>query len=563
MPKIGSSSVFRTVKLPRLGKETLVKALVQLGPLRKVDELFEGKPVTEKNTFIDEVLKELDISFQYYTNELKRIPEDGAVALVSNHPLAGLDALILIKMLRERRPDLKVFGSDLPHGLGPVAKYWEIQDDWGNGKLKESLAQGKAVVVFPSAGQKSSFSFSERRLRDGTWNLDKMGTLASAAVPVTPIYIRAHQTLIFHVLQNLSTRIPNLKLATDLPNIRSKAVQIRVGRTIYPKELALYAKPQDLATFIRRRVYFLSNALEDEPKFFNLNRPQKPKPIAPAISANEIQSEYEFLCKADRLLDEKRDYQVFCAQAAEIPFMLKQIGRLREITFRAVGEGTNLPLDLDQFDYHYHHLILWDRSEAEIVGAYRLGIGSEIYPELGHNGFYLSTLFKFRKRIRPMLGQSLEMGRAFIIKEHQQKPLPLFVLWNGIRKVMTQHPELHYIIGCASISNSFSKFSRNLMVGFLLKNYNDASLSDDIRPRKAYRLKLKGESREMILQSKPEDLVKFDRKIEEVEPGSLRFPPLIKKYLQQKAMMVCFNVDPLFNNSLDGFMYIHRDNLDL
>ncbi len=565
MARLGSGEMFRTVRLPKIGREGLLKTLLHLTKVKSVEELFSGTEGREEASFVDEIIRELDLSFQYFEEELKRIPTSGPVVLICNHPLAGIDALLLIKLVASIRPDLRIVGSDLWQRLKPIAHYWDLDESGvsSGASLSESLQEGKALAIFPAGTVSTNYRISKRQLEDGEWDVNMIREIADAQVPVTPVFFKANQTFLYHLLQRLGPIFQDLKVPSELRSYRSRPVTIRIGRTIYPKELALYPREHQLSALLRQRVYLLSNALHPEFKLFSPKRPAEPKSIADPVDTDLLLKEYEFLLEREALIEEKRSYQVFLCKAAQVPNMIREIGRLREITFRAIGEGSNLALDLDTFDYHYHHLILWDKEEMRIVGAYRLAIGSEVYPKYGFNGFYLSTLFKFKKRIQPMLERSLEMGRAFIIPAHQQKPLPLFVMWNGIREVMRRHEELEFIVGCASISNSFSIFSRNLMVAFLLKNFGDASLAQEIRPRKPFKLKLKSEARDLVMNSSPEDLVQFDRRIDEIEPGDLRIPPLIKKYLQQNALIVCFNVDPLFNNSLDGFMYIHRQNLEL
>ncbi len=565
MALFGPGDRLKTVKLPRLGKEGAVKLLRQIGGLKRIEDLYADLKTENEAQFIDELIQSLDLSFQYFDTELNRIPKSGPVILIANHPLGGIDALLLLKLLGDLREDIRIVGSELWKGLEPIAHHWGLETMQCKREegMQECLKQEGALLVFPSPKISSHYKLSQRQLHDGEWDSNLIKEVQAAAVPVIPIYIKANQSLVYHLLQRLGPSFQDLKLPSEIRSYRNKPVTIRVGRAIYSKELAKYPELEQFSRFLRQRVYLLSNALSTDFRVFGYKKPEAPKEIAEEVPREQLINEYQKLLRDGALLEEKRNYQVFLCKAADAPNMIREIGRLREITFRAIGEGSNLALDLDSFDYHYHHLLLWDTDSHCLVGAYRLAIGSEIYPQYGHNGFYLSTLFKFKKRIRPMLNVSLEMGRAFVIPEHQQKPLPLFVLWNGIREVMRQHPELEYIVGCASISSSFSKFSRQLMVGFLLKNFSDASLAEEIRPRKPFKLKLNSSARDLVINSSPEDLLQFDRRIDELEPGELRFPPLIKKYLQQNALMVCFNVDPLFNNSLDGFMYIHRKNLEL
>jgi hypothetical protein len=201
-------------------------------------------------------------------------------------------------------------------------------------------------------------------------------------------------------------------------------------------------------------------------------------------------------------------------------------------------------------------MFLWDDDAKKVAGAYRMGLGSEIYPKYGMDGFYLNDLFRFEPELHDMMHHSIEMGRAFIIKEYQQKPMPLFLLWRGIIHTTLRYPEHNFLLGGVSISNQFSDFSKSLMIEFMKSNYYDPYIAQYIHPKKAFKVKLKDADKDFIFDEAEADLNKFDKIIDELEPGNLRLPVLIKKYIKQNARLVAFNVDPLFNNSVDGLMYI-------
>jgi hypothetical protein len=252
---------------------------------------------------------------------------------------------------------------------------------------------------------------------------------------------------------------------------------------------------------------------------------------------------------------------VYLAPAHKIEHTLREIGRLREITFREVGEGTNEAIDLDKFDSHYHHMFLWDNKARVLVGAYRMGLGSEIFKKFGIDGFYLQDLFRFEPELYNMMSQSIELGRAFIIKEYQQKPMPLFLLWKGIVHTTLRFPQHKFLIGGVSISNQFSNFSKSLMIEFMKSHYYDPYIAQYVHPKKEFKVKLKDADKDFVFDATAADLNKFDKIIDEVEPGALRLPVLLKKYIKQNARLVGFNVDPLFNNAVDGLMYIKISDL--
>ncbi len=350
------------------------------------------------------------------------------------------------------------------------------------------------------------------------------------------------------------------KLPSEVYSQKNRPIKVRIGQPISVEAQKEEETLEEFTDLLRKKTYILSNAYEKERLIdqipTTLKLPKSPRKIASAVRTEVIQGEIEKLREKDCRLLQSKNYEVFLAQAKDMPFILKEIGRQREVTFRAIGEGTNNAIDLDQFDEYYHHLFLWDDDEKTIVGAYRMGMGSEIFKKYGIDGFYLQDLFRFEPELFPMMEQSIEMGRAYIVKAYQQKPMPLFLLWKGIVHTTLRHPEYKYLIGGVSISNQFSNFSKSLMIEFMKSNYWDPYVAQYVRPKKEFKVKLNDADKEFVFDETEADLNKFDRLINEVEPGDLRLPVLIKKYIKQNAKVVAFNVDPLFNNSVDGLMYI-------
>ncbi|MGM0408611.1 MAG: GNAT family N-acetyltransferase, partial [Bacteroidota bacterium] len=245
-----------------------------------------------------------------------------------------------------------------------------------------------------------------------------------------------------------------------------------------------------------------------------------------------------------------------CAPSTEMPNCMHEIGRLREITFREVGEGTNRSMDIDEYDFYYNQLIVWDDEEMKIVGAYRIGKGKDIIAQYGLHGFYIHSLFKIRKKFLPILNESIELGRSFIIKEYQRKPLPLFLLWKGLLFFLLKNADYRYLIGPVSISNDFSKFSKSLIVEFLKAYHYDEELAKFIKPRKKFVVKPdKLVDRKIFIQNEQGDVSKIDQLIQDIE-SNYKFPILLKKYMQLNSKIIGFNVDPNFNNALDGLIIL-------
>ena len=543
--------------------------LVRLTKLSDINKFYDQHKELEGPKFLEAILEHYEIDFEIPEGDFKRLPKDGAYITISNHPLGGIDGVLLLKLMLQQRPDFKIIANFLLHRIEPMAPYIMPVNPFENHKdAKSSIAgfknalshlrDGHPLGIFP-AGEVSTYK-DGKLIVDRPWEESALKLIRKAEVPVVPIYFHAKNSKLFYHLSKFNDIFRTAKLPSEVTTQRNRAIKVRIGQPITVKSQKENKSLEEFSELLRKKTYMLANAYEKERLIdqipTTLKIPKPPRRIASEMRTEVIQGELEKLREKDCRLLESKNYEVFLAQEKDMPFILKEIGRQRELTFRAIGEGTNNSIDLDKFDYYYHHLFLWDNTEKKIVGAYRMGMGSEIFKEYGIDGFYLQDLFGFEPELYGMMRQSIEMGRAYIVKEYQQKPMPLFLLWKGIVHTTLRHPEHKYLIGGVSISNQFSNFSKSLMIEFMKSNYWDPYVAQYIRPKKEFKVKLNDADKDFIFDETEADLNKFDRLIEEVEPGSLRLPVLIKKYIKQNARVVAFNVDPLFNNSVDGLMYI-------
>ena len=543
----------------------LMKAL----KISTLNEIYEKHRDKKDLEFLNAILDEFEIKFEIPEEDLKRLPKDGAYITISNHPLGGIDGVLLLKLLLENRPDFKIIANFLLHRIEPLAPYIMPVNPFESHKdAKSSLAgfkqsikhlrDGHPLGIFP-AGEVSTYK-DDKLIVDRPWEEAAMKLVKKAEVPVVPIYFHAKNSKLFYRLSRLNDTLRTAKLPSELLTQRHRVIKVRIGRPIPVSAQQEISDLNDFTDFLRRKTYMLANAFEKERLLdkvpTNFKIPRAPKEITPPVKKGLMETEVNDLRETGHRLLQSKNYEVFLSTADKMPNLMHEIGRLREITFRAVGEGTNKSIDLDQYDNYYHHLFLWDNEEKVLVGAYRMGLGKHIYEQHGIDGFYLCELFRFEPELYKMMSESIEMGRAFIINEYQQKPMPLFLLWKGIVHTTLRHPEHKYLIGGVSISNQFSNFSKSLMIEFMKSHYWDPYVANFVSPKKKFKVKLKDVDKEFIFDETKADLNKFDRLIDEVEPGELRLPVLIKKYIKQNAKCVAFNVDPLFNNSVDGLMYI-------
>ena len=519
-------------------------------------------------------MNDFQIKFDIPEEDLKRLPKDGAYVTISNHPLGGIDGILLLKLMLEERKDFKIIANFILHRIEPLIPYIMPVNPFENRKDVRSsvvgfknalthLKEGHPLGIFP-AGEVSTYR-DGKLLVDRPWEAAAMKLVKKAEVPVVPIYFHAKNSPLFYRLSKISDTLRTAKLPSELLTQKHRVIRVRIGRPISVKEQQQQQTLEEFSNFIRKKTYMLSNVFE-RPKILknislNIKIKKPPKKIITPVDRLLMRSEVKDLRAKDHRLLESKNYEVYLAPAANIPNILREIGRLREITFREIGEGTNRAIDLDKFDRYYHHLFLWDREAECLAGAYRMGLGRDVYEAYGINGFYLQDLFRFEPELHKMMSHSIELGRAFIIKEYQQKPMPLFLLWKGIVHTTLRFPNHKYLIGGVSISNRFSNFSKSLMIEFMKSHYYDPYLAQYVHPKKEFKVKLKDTDKDFVFDATEADLNKFDKIIDEIEPGALRLPVLLKKYIKQNARLIAFNVDPLFNDAIDGLMYIRISDL--
>ncbi len=537
--------------------------------ISRLNKIYDRNKHLSDLEFLNAILDRFKIKFEIPEEDFRRLPKEGAYITISNHPLGGIDGILLLKLMLEKEPNFKIIANFLLHRIEPLKKYIMPVNPFDTHKdakssvigIKETLrhlADGKPLGMFP-AGEVSTYK-DGKLVVDKEWEEGAIKVIRKAQVPVVPIYFHAKNSRFFYFLSKISDTLRTAKLPSELFSQKDRVIRVRIGKPISVAEQNEYKNIEDYSEFLRKKTYMLSNAYEKDNNFLaaatNLKIPKSPKQIVLPANQEKIIAEVNNLRKNDMRLLQSKNYEVFFTKAEKIPNVVHEIGRLREVTFREVGEGTNEPIDLDSYDDYYYHMFLWDDEAKLIAGAYRMGLGSEIYAAKGIEGFYLHELFRFEPELYDMMSKSIEMGRAFIVKNYQQKPMPLFLLWKGIMHTTLRYPEHTFLMGGVSISNQFSDFSKSLMIEFMKSNYYDPYIAQYVHAKKEYKVKLKDADKDFIFDEAESDLNKFDKIIDELEPGSLRLPVLIKKYIKQNARVVAFNVDPLFNNSVDGLMYI-------
>lgn len=558
--------------LHKFRMEIAASLLMKITGLSDLNKLYQS--ISEKHdfSFIDQLLEELNIHIDINESDFENIPKNGAFITISNHPFGMLDGILLIYLVASKRPDFRVVANFLLKKIQPIENYFIPVNPFEGGKGRGSiggmreavqyLEEGHPIGIFPAGEVASLHTKGEQIISDRQWQTPSIKLIKKARVPVVPIYFKGGNSVVFQLLGLIHPLLRTATLAKEFLKKKNATIKIRIGRPISVNDQDRFTRLDNYSRYLRAKTYSLNASLDVRkfylPKFSDL---QKPMDIPPPEEKEDILYEIENI--QDQKVLEQNQFEVYIARTDDMPTILREIGRLREITFREVGEGTNKERDLDAYDLYYSHLFVWDKEEKEIIAAYRIGKGMDIMQRYGKKGFYINSLFKLDDAFIPYLEKSLELGRSFVVKKHQKKPLPLFMLWKGILFHLMQNPEYMYIIGPVSISNSYSKLSKSLLVAYIKRFHYNEELAKYVTPRKDYKLKMKGVDSEILMEGMDKTtFTQIDKTIAGIEPFHLSIPVLLKKYIKENAEIIGFNVDPAFNNALDGLMILDLRHLN-
>ena len=557
-------------RLPRSTRSGVAESVAEwfLG-LKTLERLYieNSQRPRETSEFLRFVLQLLKVDYAITSGNKSLIPQEGSSVVVANHPFGGIEGIVLAELLMTVRPDVKVLTNevlcripefqDLFIGVDILSKKAKEKNKAAIEEARKWVADGHQLLVFPS-GEVSSFDFQLRQVIDPKWRNTAASIARQANASVTPVFIEGSNGWLFQCLGLLHPRLRTARLIRELLNKQGATIGFRIGNEITNSQLSALDSNTTATNYLRLHTYLLSEQSSCE---ITTN---KPKPgyaieIEKAVSPNELAAEVELL-PDESLLINKGEMQVYCADARSIPQVLKEIGRLREITFRGVGEGSGKSADIDKYDEYYLHLFLWNKNTQEIVGAYRIGQADKIVRQYGLHGMYTRSLFRYQANFLHKLGTCLEMGRSFVRPEYQKSLSALMLLWKGIGAYVAANPRYRVLFGPVSISNDYSEVSRMLMAGCLGVNNCDQALADLVSPTTPLKKKkqfwtiddLKG------LQSTEQ----LSSLIQQIEKDNKGIPVLLRQYLKLRGELAAFNVDPDFNNSLDGLIIVDLMRVD-
>jgi len=548
--------------VPRPVASLLAPPLESLLALRRCAKTYAAiTPASSPAEFARAALELLDARFEV-GGAIDAIPRQGPLVVVANHPFGGVEGLYLYAMLAALRPDVRVLGNELLSLLPGFAPAIFAVDLLGgrraaqhNGTaLRQAIrwvADGGALLVFP-AGEVATLDRRSRTIVDPAWHPSIARLLRIAKAPVAPVYVDGANSRLFHAAGLVHPRLRTALLPRELYNKRGRTIPVRIGKPVAPAQIAAVDGDDALCEYLRLHVYALACAAAPMPHVKSRaasGTVPAAEPLAAAVPVTQMAAEIAALAPARRIAT-SNELEVWHVSASEAPWILQEIGRLRELTFRAVGEGTGRARDLDLYDSYYDHLFVWNRASGEVVGGYRIGAVDRIYARYGTRGLYTHTLFDFHRSLLPSLGPALEVGRSFVRAEYQKSFAPLLLLWKGIAAYVVAHPHYRVLFGPVSISNDYSTASRALITGYLRAQSADRRRMRLVRPRNP--LPNSGGAR--LVGREAAEVGRLDALetvVASLEPDGKGVPVLLRQYLKLGARVLGFNVDPVFGNSID------------
>ena len=571
-----NSSQNKLFQLP-LGSRKLASFFERLLGLSVLAKCYESAPKKlGTQQFLSGVLDYLGVRVKAIDSQkiLPNLPKEGPLLIVANHPLGGLEGVAITQLLLELRADTKVLTNNLltriPElqstfiGVDVLSKNAARENVKGIRAASQHLKAGGALLIFP-AGKVASVNVRSGKVEDHPWNRFAGNLLRRSGAACLPIYVDGYNSRFFYAMALIHSKLRTLLLPRELANKTGSELKLIIGEVIKPQEVKRFNDDRAvtdylwMATAFLKRQAGLNNSVSSSISLSS-DTDSVTSPVtsedAELNSVNALCSSSEAILNqlVDCQLIETDSYLVYCAPFNRLGSLAETIGIAREVTFSAAGEGTGNRVDTDRFDPHYLHLFIWDRKASRVVGGYRIGRVDEIVAQQGLDGLYSRTLFDFDKHYLNKIGKCLEMGRSFVHPDYQRLPQTLDLLWRGIGLYVAKNPEYHTLFGAVSISNEHSDLARALISECMLESFcAEQRFLEDVKP--LVPLKISGKIWTDAMLASLNHVSMVNKLIGRCDPGKA-LPTLLRHYLSLNGKFVCFSINQVFNDSLDGLILV-------
>ncbi|MFL0796410.1 MAG: lysophospholipid acyltransferase family protein [Cellvibrionaceae bacterium] len=536
---------------PALIKNSTISVLRKLTHEQEINLFLEAHQGTVNFDFIDRIFDYFNFSYSASSKSKANIPASGRVVIIANHPIGSLDGLALLRLISEVRRDVKIIANDMLMAFEPLHSLLLPLDNMKGGghrksykRILESLNNDEAVIIFP-AGEVSRVS--PQGIRDGKWHSGFLSFARKTQSSILPIFVEAQNSLLFYSASIMLKPLGTALLAHEMFNKRSGEIRFKVGEPIPPSALDSKTEAKNISdqALIKRLKKHLYKLRKNRKRLFITE-----KTIAHPEERQLLKNE---LKQSEHLGTTRDNNRIFLCDYRDDSSVIREIGRLRELTFRKVGEGTGNKRDLDRYDQDYRHLVLWDEESLDIAGSYRIGEAFRTVAEEGIESLYTAELFHYHKALTPYLEQGLELGRSFVNAKYWGKA-SLDYLWQGIGAYLRHNSNVRYLIGPVSMSADYSRELKNLLVYYYQHYYAAPEvLASAKRP---YLLDIEAQqnlSKIFLHMSREEGFSYLQEKFAE---EGVKLPVLFKQYaaLFEKGgfQLLAFNIDPDFADCVDG-----------
>ncbi len=546
----------------------LVEHCIRFDQLKRVYDAARRQPGNE--SFAHQVLQVMDVNYAVDKQDLLNIPKMGTAIVVANHPFGMIEGLVLSDILRQTRPDIRIMANYMLGQIPEMRDLFILVDPFNDKHSRSAnikpmrkclrwLHSGGILGVFP-AGEVAHLDLHKRRIQDPPWTKDIARLTRHTKAVVVPCFFEGTNGLLFQLAGMVHPRLRTALLPREFINKRHSIIRVHIGAPIPFEKSNQFTDDGALVDYLRLRTCMLFHRGKpfDTPfrRFTRLLTGKKRcQTLAAAMPADTLAKEVAALPPEHNLVHTD-EYAVYYARVEQIPRLLREIGRLRELTFREANEGSGQALDLDRFDHTYLHLFVWHIPRRELVGAYRIGHADTIVRQSGIRGLYSSTLFKYDRRLMEHLNPALEMGRSFVRPEYQRTYNPLFLLWKGIGAYIDQNPRYTGFFGTVSINNAYQAISRHLLVRFLEHHYFDAEMARLVKPRKPLPVTNILYCDQRLFRNTVTRMEDIATLVKDIEHDHKGIPILLKQYIKLGGRLLAFNLDPAFSYVLDGLIWV-------
>ncbi len=544
--KIGNANLFAGRLLNRASRPlSLVTGVTRLS---EINSRFK-RAYTDEKTSIQTLLDVLQVSVDVNEVKTSKIPESGPLVIVANHPKSGIEALAIASVILRKRTDVKILTNfafaqipELKNTVIAVDPYGQRSNKEAVDQAKDWVQRGGVLIVLPAGDVTDT---------EGPWKTGAIRVALSAQATIIPVFVPGEPSWVRKTALRIHPWVATAFTPREIINQTRSTLRLEWGDPIDPEKISAIGDIEEATQYVRSRTLAQGTVAEDKIPRTKV----KKAPIALSGSSKLLVEEVAQLRLKNNFLVKENKFEVFFATAKEIPNLLFEIGRQREIAFRSVGEGSGRSVDLDDFDKDYIHLFTWDSENNRLVGAYRLGEVSKLIAKKGISSLYTSGFFEYSPGFEIRFANALELGRSFVTVEYQRTPFALFGLWKGIYSYLLRNPRYKDLIGAVSISHEYAESSKLLMIKSLAQN----SMSPDsqlVKPKAppSFSTLLTEADIQRIIANHPtmKDLSKV---ISSIEPDDKGVPVLMTQYLKMGASSLAFDSDLEFG-TVDALIHV-------